>query len=618
MCGIVGYVGPRRAVPVLLNGIKRVEYRGYDSAGMALLGDSGIQVVKQAGKVEQFEKRLKMEGVLDNPATVGIAHTRWATHGVPNDVNAHPQVSYPGKVAKVAVVHNGIITNFSELRDMLISRGHEFVSDTDTEVLPHLIGEYANGDPLEAVRSALTEVEGTYGIAVVFQDHPGVVVFAREGSPVLVGLDNERREYIVASDTASLVGQVDQQVIIEDGQLGYISQKEGCKVFDSKRVPVSSKVEEIDFELEDIKRDNYPHFMLKEICGQPDSLKNTISGRLDNGNVVLGGLADHDELLCSLEAHFFVAAGTSLHSGMIGEILFQEVSRVFAQWKNASELANQRLPLFPANSGIWAISQSGETADLILAMQRVAGLNLPIFGIPNVVGSSVARKSGKGVYINAGPEIGVASTKAFTSQVMVLNLLALYMRNLRKVPHEPWIDRYVRDLKRIPKQIAGIVERRETIRRIAVHYAHYRDFLYLGRGINLPVALEGALKLKEISYIHAEGYSTGEMKHGPLAMIDKNFPTVVIAPKRDDHYKKIISNIREITARGGPVIALAIEGDEEISKYVDHVIYVPDTTYYLTPLLFVIPLQLFAYYCAVELGHNVDQPRNLAKSVTVE
>ncbi|MDP2684655.1 MAG: glutamine--fructose-6-phosphate transaminase (isomerizing) [bacterium] len=623
MCGIVGYVGPKNAASILLNGVKRVEYRGYDSAGMALLEPGAdIYVIKKAGKIIEFENLLKKEGTLKHTAHLGIAHTRWATHGVPDKlgddgepVNAHPHLSCR---KKVAVVHNGIITNFSNLKKLLESRGHKFTSDTDSEVLAHLISEYTNGDPVEAVRSALKEVEGTYGLAVVFKDHPDCIVFACNGSPVIIGINDEDREYLVVSDTASLIDVVQNQMIIEDGQIGILSRKNGYQIFDMDKVNISPKVEEITQKLEDIQLGGYPHFMLKEICHQPDSVSNTMAGRIDNGHVVLGGLEDHKELISSIKAHFMVAAGTSLYAGMIGEILLQEVSKLYTQWKNASELANQRLPLFPDHSAVWAITQSGETADLRLAIKKAKEYGLPIFGIPNVVGSSVARDAGKGIYINAGPEQGVASTKAFTSQVMVLNLLALYLRHLHHIKHEPWIDKYVANIKKIPDQIASIVDRKDEIHEIAKKYLRYKNFLYLGRGINYPVAMEGALKLKEISYLHAEGYSSGEMKHGPIAMIDENLPTIIIAPTKDDYYDKIISNIQEITARGGPVLALANEGDTEIANHVNDVIYVPSTTYYLMPLLFVIPLQLLAYYIAVELGNDVDQPRNLAKAVTVE
>lgn len=623
MCGIVGYVGPNKATPILLEGIRRVEYRGYDSAGIALMQPgSEIKVLKQIGKIKLLEDLLQTEGTLDHPATVGIAHTRWATHGGATDVddegkpkNAHPHLSC-GR--QVAVVHNGVIENHVALRKVLIERGHKFISDTDTEVLAHLISEYYTDDPLSAVRSALEKCIGRFGLAVMFRDHPDCLVFAKQGSPVVIGINDKNREYLIASDTSSIIGVVDEQIFIEDGQIGMISREEGCQIFDMKNVTISLKVEQITANLEDIQLDGYPHFMLKEICNQPESLRSTLGGRLDNSHVVLGGLQDHRELLARVQAHFMVAAGTSLYAGMIGEILFQEVSRVYAQWKNASELANQRLPMFPDNSAIWAITQSGETADLLLAMEKVQEVGLPIFGIPNVVGSSVARKAGRGIYITAGPEQGVASTKAFTSQVMVLNLLALYLRKLRHITYEPWIDRYMADIKRIPDQISSIIEVKGEIRKIAKFISGYRNFLYLGRGINYPVALEGALKLKEISYIHAEGYSSGEMKHGPIALIDRDFMTVVIAPKKDDYYDKIMSNIAEITARKGPVLALANEGDDEIANHVDHVIYVPETTYYLMPLLFVVPLQLLAYYIAVELGRDVDQPRNLAKSVTVE
>jgi len=613
MCGIVGYVGPRKVVPTLVSALKRVEYRGYDSAGIAVRNDSGLVVCKKTGQVTVLEQQLASQNLLDLPATVGIAHTRWATHGVPNDKNAHPHLSCR---KHIAVVHNGVIENFHDLQRMLVERGHKKIrSDTDSELLAHLIGECLNGDPVEAVSSALTQVEGTYGLAVIFRDHPGVVVFARKGSPLCIGVG--KGEYFVASDAASFREFTDQQIILKDGMMGFITANQ-YEVMNSDKVPLSPKIETIEWKLEQIAKGGHDHYMLKEICEQPESLQRSIGGRLDDGQVKLGGLEDHHELIKGIENIFFVASGTSLYAGMIGKILIQEICKMYSAWENASELANQQYPFFPTNSGVWAISQSGETADLLFAIKRVKELALPVLGICNVVGSSIARETAAGVYIHAGPEIGVASTKAFTSQVLVLNLIALFLHQLRGLERWPWMDKYIANLKAIPSKVAQIIECREKIAKVAKKYAGFKNFLFLGRGINYPVALEGALKLKEISYLHAEGYPTSEMKHGPLALIDANFPTIVIAPQQDEYYKKTISNIRELTARKGPVIAIANEGDNEIAEYVSDVIYVPRTTYYLMPLLSVVPLQLFAYYVAKELGCKIDQPRNLAKSVTVE
>jgi len=628
MCGIIGYIGSRKKkVPVLVNGLKRVEYRGYDSAGIAVVGGSGLIVCKKAGKVDDFMAYVKSENLWELDTLAGIGHTRWATHGPATDLNAHPHLSCR---EHVAIVHNGIITNFEDLRTALTGRDHQIRTETDSELLAHLIGECLDGDPVEAVRSALLNVEGSYGIAVIFRDFPDTIVCAKNGSPLHIGIweDDDKNDYFIASDPASFREHTDKHVALENGQIGVVTPA-GYEIMDFDKVRISPKVETIEFSLEQIQLGGFDHFMLREICEQPDSLRNSMGGpmmgRITDGNVIkLAGLDEESvhNLLKRIQNFLFISAGTSLHAGMIGKILLQEISRIPAHWENASEMANQVYPCFPPNSAVWAITQSGETADLILAIEKVTTLGLPCFGICNTVGSTIERMTMAGVRLNAGPEIGVASTKAFTSQVMVLQLISFYLRQLRGIQPEPWMEKYMAGLRMIPEQVQKIVDQREVIKAIAKRYVHYKNFLFLGRGINWPTALEGALKLKEISYIHAEGYAMAEMKHGPIALIDRNFPTMVLAPSCDDKYANIISNIQEIRAREDdgtppPMVAIANEGDERIASYVDDVIYIPSTSYYLTPLLFVIPLQLFAYYVAVELGCDVDQPRNLAKAVTV-
>lgn len=609
MCGIIGYVGSKNIKEVLIKGLKRVEYRGYDSSGIAFF-DDGIKIIKAKGKISNLEEKLSNVNIDGN---IGIAHTRWATHGEPSETNAHP---HGDNDLSVVIAHNGIIENYQSLKELLIKKGHIFKSETDSEILAHLISEYLNGDPIEAVRSALREVKGAYGVAVLFKKYPNIIVFAKKGSPLSLGIGEN--EYFIASDAASFREFTNKRIILEDNQIGFIS-KDTYKIFDLENIPVSSKVETIEWELENIEKEGYKYFMEKEIMNQGESLKNSLRGRIDdNGNIKLGGLGNNIDLLKSQKGFFFVAAGTSLHAGRIGKVLFEEIADLPSQWENASELANQDRPIFRGNTGVFVISQSGETADLIIAMERLKQLNIPIFGICNVVGSTIANKSDSGIYIHAGPEIGVASTKAFTSQVLILNLIALFLKQIKNIENNNIDKKYIEDLKNIPSIVENTLKIRESVEKIAEKYYKYKNFLFLGRGINLPTALEGALKLKEVSYIHAEGYSTGEMKHGPLAMIDENFPSVFIVPRHDKFYNKIISNIQEIKARKGPVIAIANEGDTEIAKYVDDVIYVPEINYYLTPIIFAIPLQLFAYHVAIKLGRNVDQPRNLAKSVTVE
>ena len=613
MCGIVGYAGNQPLAEVLLEGLRRVEYRGYDSAGIAWLDSTAksIQVVRQTGKIAALAARLNGRVIQSN---IGIGHTRWATHGGVTEANAHPHLSCRGDVA---VVHNGTITNHEALKTDLVRRGHVFKSETDTEVLAHLIEGHIGRDPVQSLLSALRLVKGAYGIAVIMRRYPDRIFFARNGSPLCLGIGGDER--FVASDAKSFRAHTHRQVVLEDGQVGYVTAQEQ-HVFDFRSAALTSQIEEIGWELEAIELGGHPTFMHKEIFGQPDNLTSALAGRLvSDGSVKLGGLLDREPTLHSAQNVILVAAGTSLHAGMIGEILLQEISGLPAHSKNASELANQEHPRFPSGTIVWAISQSGETKDVLLAIEKARQLRRPVFGLCNVPGSSIPRATDAGVFTNAGPEIGVASTKAFTAQVLALHLISLYLRQIRQVPPEPWLDKYVQELRRIPELVRQTLEIvQPAVRAVVDQYQHCPNFLFLGRGINHPTALEGALKLKEISYIHAEGYPCGEMKHGPLALVGPEFPTVVIAPLSDDHYPKIMSNIHEIRARRGRVIAIASQGDESIGQNADSVIYMPRVSYYLSPLLYVISLQLLAYEMAVRLGRDVDQPRHLAKSVTVE
>jgi len=613
MCGIAGYIGKRRGVELrtLLLGqfLGQVEYRGYDSAGVAFIDDGRITVIKTAGKISDLSTKIGNQEI----GVPLIAHTRWATHGKPSDVNAHPHTSCRGHVA---IVHNGIIENAQALRAAMEKRGHRFSSETDSEILAHLIGEFLNGNPVEAVRSTLSVVEGAIGLAVIFRDHPGLIVVARRGSPICIGVGEG--EYFVASDARSFRKLTDQQIVLDDDHIGVVTRDQPPRIIQLDSIPVSLKIETIDWDLEEIEPGDYSTHMSREICLQPVSLRDTLRGRVTStGQIKLGGLVDHTSLLENVRTVVFTAAGTSLYAGMVGEVLFEEIAGLPAVARNASELANREHPVFPEGTLVWAISQSGQTADVLSAIELVRRLDLPVFGICNAAGSQIARETQAGVYCHAGQEIGVASTKAFTSQVAVLMLISLYLRQLRQLPWTDKQSQLVQQLQSVPDLIQRIVDQRKAIRAIAEPYRFASNCLFLGRGILYPVAMEGALKLKEISYIHAEGYPMAEMKHGPIALIDESFPTVVLVPRDDKHYGKIVGNIQELRARGGPVVALATEGDEEIAGQVDDVIYVPTVSYYLTPLIYVVVLQLFAYYIARKLGRDVDQPRNLAKSVTV-
>lgn len=610
MCGIVGYIGNRNAVKVLINGLQRLEYRGYDSAGLSIVENGSLLTFKKKGKVSELIKSLEGKTF---KSSVGIAHTRWATHGEPSDINAHPHTD---NSKNISIVHNGIIENYHFLKQMLLSKGYHFESETDTEVLAVLIGYFyeRTQDLEEAVRSALSEVQGTFGIAVLSTYEPDKIIAARRGSPMIVGIGED--EYIVASDAAAIIQYTRQVIYLSDNEMVTLNRESySTKTIDN--VLTNNIIHLVDFDLSKIEKGGFEHFMLKEIFEQPQTIRDACRGRLlvDEGDARLGGLYPVLEKLREVDRIIITGCGTSWHAGLVGEYLIENLCGIPVEVEYASEF-RYRNPIIRKNDIVIAISQSGETADTLAAVQEAKRKNATVLGIVNVVGSSIARETNAGVYIHAGPEIGVASTKAFTSQLVVLSLIALFLGRMRNLSKIEGIQ-IARAISELPTKVERILENAHQIKEIAKEFSYSRNFLYLGRGYNFPVALEGALKLKEISYIHAEGYPSAEMKHGPIALIDENMPVVFIAPK-DEIYDKVISNIEEVRSRKGRVIAIATENDDRITKYAERVIYVPDTLPMLTPILTVIPLQLLAYYIAVELGCNVDQPRNLAKSVTVE
>ncbi|NIR45249.1 MAG: glutamine--fructose-6-phosphate transaminase (isomerizing) [Gemmatimonadetes bacterium] len=611
MCGIVGYIGPSEAAPLLLEGLRRLEYRGYDSAGISVCSNGAIDTRKMPGKIADLTQAIG--GDLPR-GTTGIAHTRWATHGAPNQINAHPHHDCSGDFA---VAHNGIIENAGVLRRKLEELGHTLQSETDTEVLAHLIEEAYDDNLEEAVAAALRQVDGTYGIAVVSTRDPEKLVAARNGSPLLLGI-GEGNTYFVASDAAAVIEHTRDVVYLDDGDLAVVT-RDGFRTVDLRGVPLTKEVSRVSWDLGTIERGGFPHYMLKEIFEQPDSVRDTMRGRLlaEEGSARLGGLSSC--LPWQEIEHYnrivLTACGTSWHAALIGEYMLEEFARIPVETEYASEF-RYRDPVLDDRSLVIAISQSGETADTLAAIREARDKGARVASIVNVVGSTIARESDCGVYIHAGPEIGVASTKAFTSQVVALALVTLYLTTGAEETRDE-ARKVVKALSRLPDQIAQILERNDELRAMAGLYHLNRNFLYLGRGYNFPVALEGALKLKEISYIHAEGYPAAEMKHGPIALIDENMPVVVIAP-RGRVYQKILSNIEEVKARGGRVIAITTDGNGELDRLADHIVTVPTTHEMLQPVLTVIPLQLLAYHIAVLRGCNVDQPRNLAKSVTVE
>ena len=608
MCGIVGYIGPRVATQLLIDGLKRLEYRGYDSAGISIQNGKGLETRKAAGKIAMLETVVNGSPVT---GTVGIAHTRWATHGPPNECNAHPHHDCTGTVA---LVHNGIIENGSALRRMLEARGHRFVSDTDTEVLAHLIEASLDGSLEDAVVEALQLVEGTYGIAVLSSRDPDKIVAARKGSPLLIGIGDG--ELYVASDVAAILKHTRDVIYLDDGELAVLT-RHGHRVIDLDSAPREKGISRIDWDIDQIERGGYAHFMLKEIFEQPTSLENTMRGRvvLEDGNTKLGGLnLSHEELL-KIDQIVITACGTSWHSGLIGEQMIEELCRIPVSVEYASEF-RYRNPIVTDRTLCIVISQSGETADTLAAMREAKRRGAKTLGIVNVVGSTIAREDDGGIYTHAGPEIGVASTKAFTSQVMALALLTLKLARKRDLSVVRGRE-IAKAMLELPAKIQEILDRADEMERMADEFVDATNFLYLGRGYSFPAALEGALKLKEISYIHAEGYPAAEMKHGPIALIDADMPVVFVAP-HDAVFDKVTSNVQEVKARGGRVIAITSREEEALEGKVDYEFRIPQTLDMFNPILTAIPLQLLAYYIAVKRGLDVDQPRNLAKSVTVE
>ncbi|HXF95952.1 MAG TPA: glutamine--fructose-6-phosphate transaminase (isomerizing) [Gemmatimonadales bacterium] len=611
MCGIVGYTGPRAAVPLVLEGLRRLEYRGYDSAGLAVVNGNRLEVVKAPGKIAALETQLA--GSTPEGGTA-IAHTRWATHGAPTQANAHPHTDCGGVVA---LVHNGIIENAGALRTALTQRGHVFRSETDTEVLAHLVEDrLAKGGSLaDAVAAALRQVEGTYGIAVLSSREPDTIVAARRGSPLLVGLG--AGENFVASDASAVLAHTRSVVYLDDGEIAVVRPGD-YRILDLGAGEKEKAVTQVEWDLATIERGGYAHFMLKEIMEQPESLRNTLRGRLleEEGTVRLGGLNISDEDLARVQRIVITACGTSWHAGLIGEYMIEELARIPTEVEYASEF-RYRNPIVDERTLVVGISQSGETADTLAALREAKRRGARTLGLVNVVGSSIAREVDGGIYLHAGPEIGVASTKAFTSQIAALALVTLKLGRLRALSLLQGRE-LVRALTRLPEQVEQVLRSTApAVERLAERLMRATNVLYLGRGYNFPVALEGALKLKEISYIHAEGYPAAEMKHGPIALIDDLMPVIFIAP-RDAVHQKVVSNVEEVKARGGRVIAIVTQGDPVLPKLADHTIEIPETLDLLTPVLSALPLQLLAYYIAVRRGCNVDQPRNLAKSVTVE
>jgi glucosamine--fructose-6-phosphate aminotransferase (isomerizing) len=613
MCGIVGYVGNRLAFPLIIKGLKRLEYRGYDSAGVALI-NSDLTLVKTKGKVSDLEAKAK---AVTLPGTLGIGHTRWATHGIPNDTNAHPHTSNSGKLI---LVHNGIIENYESLKVYLTEQGFVFHSDTDTEVLVNLIEHIQQTQGLKtgkAVQVALNQVVGAYAIAVADKERPNEMVVAKLGSPLAIGLGKD--EYFVASDASPFIEYTNRSIYLEDNEMAVISTEKGLKMYaipDNRQV--DPQVQELQLSLEKIEKGGYDHFMLKEIYEQPQAITDTFRGRLhlQDRRIVLSGLEAHADRFKQANRIIVIACGTSWHAGLVGEYLFEDAARIPVEVEYASEF-RYRNPVLHEDDIVIAISQSGETADTLAAIKLAKEAGAFVYGICNVVGSSIARAADTGAYTHAGPEIGVASTKAFTTQITILTLMALRLGQLRGTLTDFDFDRVATQLESLPALIKTVLKDDPAIAKIASSYSSATNFLYLGRGYNFPVALEGALKLKEISYIHAEGYPAAEMKHGPIALIDKNMPVVVIATKKG-HYEKVVSNIQEIKSRNGKIIAVVTEGDTSVKALADHVIEIPDVTEALTPILASVPLQLLAYHIALLRECNVDQPRNLAKSVTVE
>jgi len=614
MCGIVAYIGKKEAYPILIKGLQRLEYRGYDSAGVALLTDGKLDLYKKQGKVANL---VDFAVDKDTSGQIGIAHTRWATHGEPNDENAHPHSSGNGNLA---IIHNGIIENYDVLKQELMSRGYEFKSDTDTEVLVHLIEDIQKKEGVwfgEAVRLALLSVTGAYAIVVISKDKPDTIVAARKSSPLVIGIGKEN-DFYLASDATPIVEYTDQVVYLNDEEIAVIDLKDGMKLWNIQDEARTPYVQHLEMKLEALEKGGYEHFMLKEIHEQPRSINDCFRGRMNatEGWVALGGIKDYEQQLVNAKRIVMVACGTSWHACLVGEYLFEDLARINVEVEYASEF-RYRNPIINEGDIVIAVSQSGETADTMAALELAKSKGAIILGICNVVGSSISRITHAGSYTHAGPEIGVASTKACTAQVTILTLMALSIAHKKGTMSESKFRTMLAELELIPEKVSRVLENNDHIERIAAKYKDATNALYLGRGSSFPVALEGALKLKEISYIHAEGYPAAEMKHGPIALIDEAMPVFVVATKGTS-YEKVVSNIQEVKARKGKIIAIVTEGDEQVKLIADYVIEIPDTDEHLVPLLATIPFQLLSYHMAVMRGCNVDQPRNLAKSVTVE
>ncbi len=617
MCGITGYIGYRDAYPIIINGLKRLEYRGYDSAGVMLYDGNSINLSKVKGKVSVLEEKVKENSSAES--SLGIGHTRWATHGIPNDLNSHPHLSQSGNLA---IVHNGIIENYASIKKELKGRGYSFHSDTDTEVLVNLIEEIKTQEGVklgQAVQIALNQVIGAYAIVVFDRDKPDEMVVAKLGSPIAIGIGKDHKEFFVASDASPFIEYTKDAIYLEDGEMAIIKKGREVKIHKIQDdTEVDPNIQKLQLSLEQIEKGGYEHFMLKEIHEQPDAITDTIRGRLlpEQGIIKISGLENNMKRFLNAERIIIVACGTSWHAGLVAEYTFEEFARIPVEVEYASEF-RYREPVITEKDIVIAISQSGETADTLAAIKLAKSKGAFVFGVCNVVGSSIARINDSGVYTHAGPEIGVASTKAFTTQITVLTLMALRLARAKGTITSADFRLYLQEMELIPQKIAQLLKVDEHVKEIAQRYLLSTNCLYLGRGYNFPVALEGALKLKEISYIHAEGYPAAEMKHGPIALIDDRMPVIVIATNKG-HYDKIVSNIQEIKSRSGKIIAIVTEGDVTVKEMADHVIEIPETEEALSPLLTTIPLQLLSYYIAVMRGCNVDQPRNLAKSVTVE
>jgi glucosamine--fructose-6-phosphate aminotransferase (isomerizing) len=615
MCGIVAYIGKKDAFPILIKGLSRLEYRGYDSAGIALLDSGELNLYKKQGKVANLVEFTNGKNINGN---VGIGHTRWATHGEPNDVNAHPHYSMD---KRIAVIHNGIIENYDTIREELISRGYVFKSQTDTEALVHLIDDIQKTEKvelIEAVRHALQSVIGAYALVVISKDNPNQLIAARKSSPLVVGIGEDNSEFYLASDATPIVEYTNQVVYLNDEEIAVVDVNEGLRITNIANQEKTPYIQELELHLEALEKGGYEHFMMKEIFEQPRSIHDCFRGRLNaaEGFVQLGGLKDYEKRLLNANRIVFVACGTSWHACQVAEYLIEDLARINVEVEYASEF-RYRNPIISEKDVVIAVSQSGETADTLAALELAKARGASIFGICNVVGSSISRITDAGSYTHAGPEIGVASTKAFTAQVTVLTLLALRLAYKKETLSNSRFRSLLTELEAIPEKVKRVLDKNELIKEIAAHYKDSANALYLGRGSSFPVALEGALKLKEISYIHAEGYPAAEMKHGPIALIDEDMPVFVIATKGTS-YEKVVSNIQEVKARKGKIIAIVTEGDTQVKAMADHVIEIPATDEHLVPLIATIPLQILSYHIALMRGCNVDQPRNLAKSVTVE